>query len=465
MPSKAKAAPKTPDVSKTLPQTGSTKPKSPQAKSTKPTSAKPKTVTPGEAVKSKAEKVVAADAGTAPIKSLTKNQSPAVAAIAPASGKARADKSTAAKTAPIKTAPGKNAPVKKKAAAKAGDKPAPEVAIAALAPDVKDAAVSKTAPKTDAAPSKADAAPGGEVNLTAEASAAKRKQDMKTAAAALLAARRKAPSTSAVKDVVAGAPADQTNLASPAPGDVETGKGTVQVADKNAKKAVVDSEANVGPAPAPAVAVRKPVVPARPAAPVTAPKTAKPGARNLGFKTNEFIVYPAHGVGEIVAIEEQEVAGYKLELFVISFIKDKMILKVPLPKIASVGMRKLADPAVVKRALDTLTGRARIKRTMWSRRAQEYEAKINSGDLVAIAEVVRDLYRSEAQPEQSYSERQLYEAALDRMAREIAAVQSLTDTEALKVIDDQLRKGPRRGKVEESEAEVDEDSEDVGEAA
>lgn len=152
-----------------------------------------------------------------------------------------------------------------------------------------------------------------------------------------------------------------------------------------------------------------------------------------------------------MAIEEQEVAGFKLELYVISFVKDKMTLKVPTPKVASVGMRKLADADVVKRALDTLTGRARVKRTMWSRRAQEYEAKINSGDLVAIAEVVRDLYRSDVQPEQSYSERQLYEAAIDRMAREIAAVQKLCDSEGLKLIEAQLQKGPRRAaKVEET---------------
>ena len=183
------------------------------------------------------------------------------------------------------------------------------------------------------------------------------------------------------------------------------------------------------------------------------PAAKAPLPKGQGFKTLEYIVYPAHGVGQITAIEEQEVAGYKLELFVISFVKDKMILKVPLPKIASVGMRKLAEAPVVKRALDTLTGRARIKRTMWSRRAQEYEAKINSGDLVAIAEVVRDLYRSDAQPEQSYSERQLYEAALDRMAREIAVVQKLSDAEALKLIDEQLQKGPRRTKVEETEAD------------
>jgi len=173
--------------------------------------------------------------------------------------------------------------------------------------------------------------------------------------------------------------------------------------------------------------------------------TAKKTTQRQGFKTNEFIVYPAHGVGQIMAIEEQEIAGAKLELFVINFIKDKMTLRVPTAKIVSVGMRKLAEGPLVKRALDTLKGRARIKRTMWSRRAQEYEAKINSGDIVAIAEVVRDLYRSETQPEQSYSERQLYEAALDRLSREIAAVQRITETEAVKEIEAALAKGPRRG--------------------
>jgi CarD family transcriptional regulator len=182
--------------------------------------------------------------------------------------------------------------------------------------------------------------------------------------------------------------------------------------------------------------------------------TAKKTTQRQGFKTNEFIVYPAHGVGQILAIEEQEIAGAKLELFVINFIKDKMTLRVPTAKIVSVGMRKLAEPPMVKRALDTLKGRARIKRTMWSRRAQEYEAKINSGDIVAIAEVVRDLYRSETQPEQSYSERQLYEAALDRLSREIAAVQKVTETEAIKEIEASLAKGPRRGPKPEAEAEA-----------
>ena len=194
----------------------------------------------------------------------------------------------------------------------------------------------------------------------------------------------------------------------------------------------------------------------------------KSGGARQGFRAGEFIVYPAHGVGEIVAIEEEEVAGFKLELFVISFAKDKMKLKVPLPKVVSVGMRKLSDAPVVQRALDTLAGRARVKRTMWSRRAQEYEAKINSGDLGSVAEVVRDLYRSDAQPEQSYSERQLYEAALDRMAREIAAVLKLTDSEVLKLIEAQLQKSPRRNKAgpeAELDGEPEADEGDVEEAA
>ena len=144
-----------------------------------------------------------------------------------------------------------------------------------------------------------------------------------------------------------------------------------------------------------------------------------------------------------------------------------MTLRVPTAKAASVGLRKLADADIVGKALSTLTGRARVKRTMWSRRAQEYEAKINSGDLVAIAEVVRDLYRSEAQPEQSYSERQLSEAAIDRMTREIAAVEEITETEALKKIEGQLAKSPRRaGKGEAAEAaDAEEGDEDLQEEA
>ncbi len=184
----------------------------------------------------------------------------------------------------------------------------------------------------------------------------------------------------------------------------------------------------------------------------------KPVSQRHGFKANEFIVYPAHGVGRIVGIEEQEIAGMALELFVINFEKEKLTLRVPTGKLASVGMRKLADDGIVKKAMEILKGRARIKRTMWSRRAQEYVAKINSGDLVSIAEVVRDLYRSEAQPEQSYSERQLYEDALDRMAREIAAVEKLDDRGAVQRITEVLSKSAKSRRLAA-------DGEAVGEAA
>jgi CarD family transcriptional regulator len=182
--------------------------------------------------------------------------------------------------------------------------------------------------------------------------------------------------------------------------------------------------------------------------------TSKKTTKGHGFKTGEAVVYPTHGVGRIKSIDVQEVAGFKLELFE----KDKMTLRVPVSKAPSVGMRKLSETAIITKALETVTGRARIKRTMWSRRAQEYEAKINSGDLIQIAEVVRDLYRSEAQPEQSYSERQLYEAALDRLVREVAAVNASTENEALKLIEQQLAKSPKRSKAAEVEAEAEAES-------
>lgn len=173
--------------------------------------------------------------------------------------------------------------------------------------------------------------------------------------------------------------------------------------------------------------------------------TAKKATQRQGYKTGEYVVYPAHGVGQIIDIEEQEVAGFSLELFVINFEKDKMKLRVPVPKIQSVGMRKLSSTSLVEKALKTVQGRARVKRTMWSRRAQEYDAKINSGSLIQVSEVVRDLFRSENQPEQSYSERQLYEAALERMARELAVVNKLSDTEAVNLIEANLALGPKRG--------------------
>ncbi len=143
------------------------------------------------------------------------------------------------------------------------------------------------------------------------------------------------------------------------------------------------------------------------------------------FSVGDSVVYPAHGVGQVKAVETQSVAGMSLEVYVITFDHEKMTLRVPTKKAKTAGLRSLAGGDVVSSALVTLKGRARVKRTMWSRRAQEYEAKINSGDLISIAEVVRDLHRADNQPEQSYSERQLYESALDRMAREVAAIEKI----------------------------------------
>ncbi len=181
----------------------------------------------------------------------------------------------------------------------------------------------------------------------------------------------------------------------------------------------------------------------------------KAPVRKLKFKPNEFVVYPAHGVGKIVDIEEQEIAGTRLELYVIDFEKEKMRLRVPTGKSDTVGMRKLSDKQRIEDALNVLKGRARVKRTMWSRRAQEYEAKINSGDIIAVAEVVRDLYRSDRQPEQSYSERQLFEAALDRMARELAAVKKVSEAVAVSEIEQVLERSSRRGEKTGEAVEAD----------
>ena len=198
-------------------------------------------------------------------------------------------------------------------------------------------------------------------------------------------------------------------------------------AKKPAAKTTARKPANKKPeskAPAKKPTAKKAPAKTAPKAPAKAPSKARQVDRKAakGFRVNEFIVYPSHGVGQISEISNQQFGDAELELFVISFDKEKMTLLLPLDKAVENGMRKLADKTMMTGAMKTLRGRARIKRTMWSRRAQEYEAKINSGDLVATAEVVRDLYRNENQPEQSYSERQLYESALDRMAREVAAI-------------------------------------------
>jgi CarD family transcriptional regulator len=214
-------------------------------------------------------------------------------------------------------------------------------------------------------------------------------------------------------------------------------------AKKPELKAVPKVELKVAPKAVVAPVKVEPKLVASHGKPVVAPVAAKvlpPKPKKPDFRTNDWVVYPAHGVGRIIQVVEQEVAGMKLELFVINFDKDKMTLRVPVAKASLIGMRRLSSPDVVANALQTLKGRARIKRTMWSRRAQEYEAKINSGDLISIAEVVRDLHRASGQPEQSYSERQLYEAALGRMAREVAAVERIDEDAAVKRLEVALQR-------------------------
>jgi CarD family transcriptional regulator len=249
------------------------------------------------------------------------------------------------------------------------------------------------------------------------------------------------------------------------------------VAKAAAKPAVKKS---VAPAPKP-VAIKpklavkpvaapvKPVIAVKPAAPApvaAAPKPAAPApkpvappvAKKPSFKIGELVVYPAHGVGKITNVEEQEIAGIKLELYIVDFEKEKLRLKVPTNRAEQKGMRHLADRTMIEQAMKVIRGRARIKRTMWSRRAQEYDAKINSGDMIAVSEVIRDLYRSDRQPEQSYSERQLFEQALARFARELAAVRKVDEDQCIKELEDFLARNAKRGaaageKVEDDSAE------------
>ncbi|WP_114521180.1 CarD family transcriptional regulator [Altererythrobacter sp. ZODW24] len=159
----------------------------------------------------------------------------------------------------------------------------------------------------------------------------------------------------------------------------------------------------------------------------------------LAFDVGDFVVYPKHGVGRVTEIQNEEIAGMALELYVLRFEKERMTLRVPTNKVEAIGMRKLSSDKTLKEAMETLKGKPKVKRTMWSRRAQEYEGKINSGELSAIAEVTRDLFRPEDQPEQSYSERQIFEAASSRLARELAAMEKTDESTALTKILDVLK--------------------------
>ena len=196
------------------------------------------------------------------------------------------------------------------------------------------------------------------------------------------------------------------------------------------------------------------------------PKHIKRTEKPVRFKANQSIVYPAHGVGKVIRVEEQTVAEFTLEVYVVKFEQDKMTLCVPTAKAQQSGMRPLSNDLVLKDAFTTLKGRPRVKRTMWSRRAQEYEGKINSGDLILVAEVVRDLFRLPEQPEQSYSERQLFEQSLDRMMREVAAIRKVDHGKATAEIMDVLTVNRKKVLAKKAAAEAKAENEnDKGEEA
>ncbi len=311
-------------------------------------------------------------------------------------------KTKAKKTAKKTTA--KKAPAKKTVKAKSTKTAAAKKTAKKKAPAKKTAA-KKAAPAKKATKATKKAAPKkAPAKKTAAKKAPAKKAPAKKAAAKKAAPAAKPAPKKKVKINVGQAPR-KTKLAASIPVPTQLPPKEAPQADA---KASVDAEAS---------------------------STAK-----ADFKVNDKIVYPAHGVGKIVALEKQQVAGIAIELFVIDFDQEKMKLRVPTGKAKAAGMRPLSSDKVVKNAIDTLKGRARIKRTMWSRRAQEYDAKINSGDIKLVAEVVRDLYRAEDQPEQSYSERQLFEQALDRMAREVAAVRKVDLGKAIEELEGVLQK-------------------------
>ncbi|MBL8706321.1 MAG: CarD family transcriptional regulator [Rhodospirillales bacterium] len=271
----------------------------------------------------------------------------------------------------------------------------------------------KAAPTVDSSPAKAPAKPAVAKPAVAKPVSAKVVAGTvkeKVAAPANANAAAATPANTNVKPAKAAAPKAAPKLT------VATSDGQPV---KPAAKAAVPAAVAVAPA----------AVAAKPAAPVKEPE----------FAEGDYVVYPTHGVGRIQGVVTQEIAGTTLKVIVINFEKERMTLRVPVAKATNSGLRRLSSRKEMETALKTLKGRSRVRRMMWSRRAQEYEAKINSGDPVSIAEVVRDLYRNAGQPDQSYSERQIYQAALDRLARELAAVEKIDEMAAAQKLESVLR--------------------------
>jgi CarD family transcriptional regulator len=295
-------------------------------------------------------------------------------------GKATKPAAKAAVKPPVKSAPKPAAKPAAKAAVKAAPKPAPKK-VPSPKPTAK---ATKPAPAAKTAPPKQTPAPS---------------------------ARPPAKPTVAAKPAPTAAPA------APPAATPEAAPAPAVAAAPSAPPPAAKAQPPKKPLPA-----KPPVAANANAAPANDPPAAPPPPE---FAVGDHVVYPTHGVGRVTGIVNEEIAGHRLTLIVVEFEENRMVLRVPVAKAKSAGLRKLSSRKAIDLALSTLKGRARVKRTMWSRRAQEYEAKINSGDPIAIAEVVRDLHRNAGQPDQSFSERQIYEQAMDRLAAELAAIEQV----------------------------------------
>lgn len=397
------------------------------------------------------------DGTTMPAKATSKKTATPKKSTASKAKAASKEDVTAKAKAPAKSASKKTTAVKKKTA-----KTAAKSKKAATTGKSKSPAVA--AEKTVSARSTSTATPKKKaaVKKTAKKKmAAKKATKDDTAYTSDVAPKKKTVKKSSKSVKATDAPIADDVLERPEEAKSDAAKTTKTAAKKTATKKTTSRKKTTKAAdkPRPPVVGKVGQAPRRSASDVTASnpfpvppklhedletKTEKPSAvskeAKKDFKVKDQIVYPAHGVGIIEAIESQEIVGTAIEVFVIRLDHEKLTLRLPTEKAKSGGMRALSEPKFVDKCIGVLQGRARVKRTMWSRRAQEYEAKINSGDLNAVAEVVRDLYRAPEQPEQSYSERQLFEQALDRMAREVAAVRKSSLSDAINELHASLQK-------------------------
>jgi CarD family transcriptional regulator len=335
------------------------------------------------------------------------------------------------------SAPAAKGAAKRAGAAKAAPAPQPVKATPVKAPPVKVPPAKAAAAKTTA-----KAAPAAAKPTTAKAPAVKpaapKAQPAKAAPAKATAAAQPATVAAASLRSVTPPPAPQAPARRPATAPVPASAPKTVAKPQIETSQIVTASANEAPAatpaPAEAPAARPAQAEAQPQRPVMhggRPAVSRASNKDESFAEGDYVVYPTHGVGKVEKIAKEEIAGHHLELIHITFEENRMTLRVPVSKARSAGLRKLATRKIFDEALAVLKGRARVKRTMWSRRAQEYEAKINSGDPAAIAEVVRDLHRNAGQPDQSFSERQIYEAAMDRLAAELAALDQTDKMTAL----------------------------------